>query len=539
MSEVPSIDELHAEQERRWLGGDRALVESILESYPRLGDDPDTLLDLIYHEFLLRERLGEWPTLEEYLARFPGCGAELQRQIDFHRVIQEDELDDSSDHEDETPEPRTLGRYLLRRTLGRGGMGVVHEAWDTALGRTIALKTVHFGADDDETTRARFRREAKVAAAFDHPNLCPLYDVGRIDGVTYFTMPLLRGETLAQRIERDGALEWSDVVHLGVTLARALQVAHDAAVIHRDVKPSNVMLVGERPVIIDFGLAAADHVSATKLTSSLSVLGTPAYLAPEQISTSRKPLGATADVYSLAILLFECLVGTPPFTGTIYEVIHAKLHGEAPNVRSLRADVPVRLDRVLTRAMRRSPDERFPDMESFGEALSEVEGDDVSGWFAKPRRRVYWIAGIALSFLIAASALLAWWPREDEGRDRASVTRVAADVLSEGSLWHGSFAFRPPHDLTGDVDLRITRRSGSTFEAIYMTEQKQYEWEVAGSIEGGTIRWHFTRGIRDNPNATLVDAAFVEGRLHQEELVVVFRMPSQGSVADMTLSRVP
>src|SRR5438445_2999666 len=207
----------------------------------------------------------------------------------------------------------TLGhRYRLLRRIATGGMGSVWEGEDSVLHRSVAVKVLLEGLAADGRFLERFRREARAAAGLSHPNVASVYDYGEEDGTPYIVMELLRGETLAERLRREGALPADEAVRITEGVAAALQAAHDAGVVHRDVKPGNVMLTPAGEVkVLDFGIAAASW--ATPITATGAAIGTATYISPEQ--ASGQPSTPASDVYSLGVVLFEMLAGRPPFTG--------------------------------------------------------------------------------------------------------------------------------------------------------------------------------------------------------------------------------
>ncbi len=211
--------------------------------------------------------------------------------------------------------PTAFGRYRLLRLLGKGGMGLVYLAHDSQLDRPVALKVPHFAAAEGSQVLERFYREARAAATILHPNICPLYDVGAIDGVPYLTMAYVEGKPLAEfAVARP--LTPRQAALLLRKLALALAEAHKRGVIHRDLKPGNVMIDrrGE-PMVMDFGLARRARGGDARLTQLGTALGTPAYMPPEQISGDVAAMGPGSDVYSLGVILYELLTGRLPFSG--------------------------------------------------------------------------------------------------------------------------------------------------------------------------------------------------------------------------------
>ncbi len=207
-----------------------------------------------------------------------------------------------------------LGPYSLIAEIGRGGMGVVYRVRDERIGREIALKRIIKGSLANEVDRARFRAEVEAAAQLDHPHVLPVFDVGEHDGQPYYTMPLVAGPTLSRRLQ-DGPLPARESAVLLAKVARAIDFAHRAGILHRDVKPANILIdaCGE-PHVADFGLAKRlDAEPGDQPTRSGAIVGTPGYLAPEQAAAGRGPVGPAADVYGLGAVLYHMLTGRPPF----------------------------------------------------------------------------------------------------------------------------------------------------------------------------------------------------------------------------------
>ena len=249
---------------------------------------------------------------------------------------------------------QVAGRYRVVRLLGEGGVGEVYAVDDLVLGTSVALKTLRPEHEGSTIALERFRREMAFARKVTNEHVCRLHDVGEHDGRVFLTMELLEGTTLAARLADGGVLALDEIERLAVQLVEGLGALHAAGIVHRDFKPGNVMLVGERAVITDFGLARSMVDRDVALTAESGMLGTPAYMAPEQVE-GRAVTPAT-DVYALGVVLFELVTGTLPFREeTALATATARLQRNAPKASALRADVPARWDAILARCLERDP----------------------------------------------------------------------------------------------------------------------------------------------------------------------------------------
>ncbi len=277
------------------------------------------------------------------------------------------------------PPGTQLGGYRVASVLGRGGMGVVYLAQQLALDRRVALKVINPDLSDDAEFRERFTQEAQLAAAIDHRQIIPVYDAGEADGRLYLSMRYVKGLDLRTVLQLEGLLDPQRALGIAGALAEALDAAHAAGLVHRDVKPANVLIEGgpgpepERVYLTDFGLTK--RVSApTGLTRTGIFVGTPDYASPEQ--ASGRPVDGRTDEYSLACVLHQCLTGAAPFhRDSDAEVLAAHLKDPPPPVSSLRPGLPAALDAVMARAMAKDPAGRFPTCTGMVEAArSAVAG---------------------------------------------------------------------------------------------------------------------------------------------------------------------
>ncbi|PYP35919.1 MAG: hypothetical protein DMD46_11135 [Gemmatimonadetes bacterium] len=273
------------------------------------------------------------------------------------------------------------GRYAIERELGRGGMATVYLAQDLKHHRPVAIKVL---APELAAAlgRERFLREIETAASLSHPHILPLHDSGEADGFLYYVMPYVAGESLRERLNREKQLPIEHAVTIVGEVANALSYAHSRDVVHRDVKPENILLSDGQAIVADFGIAGAiDAAGGGKLTRTGIVLGTPAYMSPEQ-GAGERALDGRSDVYSLGCLLYEMLAGEPPFTGPTAQAIIAKRFTDpVPSIRRLRETVPVPMDQAIAKALARAPADRFATPHQFAEALrasAEARSDAVA-----------------------------------------------------------------------------------------------------------------------------------------------------------------
>jgi len=264
------------------------------------------------------------------------------------------------------------GRYTLLREIGEGGMATVYLADDVRHNRKVALKVLKpelaavVGSE-------RFLAEIETTANLQHPHILPLFDSGEADGFLFFVMPYIEGETLRERLEREGQLGVEEAVRIAREVADALDYAHRAGVIHRDIKPANILLHDGRPVVADFGIAVAvSAAGAGRLTETGMSLGTPHYMSPEQASAERD-LTARSDVYSLGCVLYEMLAGQPPHTGSSAQRILVSILTEAPKpVEDLRHTVPSHVAGAVAKAIEKLPADRFESAKTFMDALGNA-----------------------------------------------------------------------------------------------------------------------------------------------------------------------
>ena len=295
-------------------------------------------------------------------------------------------------------------RYCIERELGAGGMATVYLAHDLKHDRQVAIKVLkpQLGA---VLGPERFLDEIKVTANLQHPNLLPLFDSGASDGLLYYVMPYVEGETLRARLVREHQLPVDEVVRLATLMAGALDYAHQRGVVHRDLKPENILLQAGQPVIADFGIAlAVAQAGGSRITETGLSLGTPHYMSPEQAAGDRV-IDARSDQYALGAVTYEMLTGEPPHTGATAQVIIARLMTEKPrSVRATRSAVSIAIDQSIERALAKSPADRFSSCGGFAKALG-TESSAAAPRAGVSARRWLVVAGIGG---VAAVALIAW-----------------------------------------------------------------------------------------------------------------------------------
>ncbi|HEX6883524.1 MAG TPA: protein kinase [Planctomycetota bacterium] len=299
-----------------------------------------------------------------------------------------------------------LGPYTLLGKLGAGGMGEVHLARDSRLGREVAIKLLPEALAGDEERRGRLMREARAAAALNHPNIATIHEVGAAEGRDYIAFEHIEGKSLAERLA-ERALTPEELLRLALALADALAYAHERGVIHRDVKPANVMLTARgEPKLLDFGLAKLAGGRAqepgTELTQAGAIFGTPGAMSPEQ--AQGRPVDARSDVFSFGSLLFEMATRRPAFEGrSLADVLAAVMRDDPPPLRSLRPDLPAGLTRVVQRALRKDPDERYPTMRALE---SDLRAAAAARERSRGAPRLVRVVGALLA--LAAVAWLGW-----------------------------------------------------------------------------------------------------------------------------------
>src|SRR5689334_12274464 len=322
-------------------------------------------------------------------------------------------------------------------------MATVFLAEDSKHHRSVAIKVLH--ADLAAALGPeRFLREIEIAARLQHPHILPLYDSGAAAGLLYYVMPYVEGESLRDRLAREKQLPQEDALRIATEVAGALAYAHSHGIVHRDIKPENIMLSGGTAVVADFGIARAVNAAgdAGQITQTGTIIGTPAYMSPEQ-GTGSDDIDGRSDEYSLACVLYEMLVGQPPFTGPSAQAVLARHSLDpVPGVRVVRQAVPAEVEAAILRAMAKTPADRFPTIHQFVEALERAGTATVPSPAAPEARPPRWrrvapaLAGLVL--LVG----LGWWLM---GRRSGALGGSPASAL-------GSIAVLPFRELGANPD---------------------------------------------------------------------------------------
>jgi serine/threonine protein kinase len=352
------------------------------------------------------------------------------------------------------PLPERFGRYKIVRSLGSGAMGDVYLADDTQLDRPVALKIPRFADDHDDELIERFYREARAAATVRHPNLCPVYDAGEIDGIHYLSMAFIEGRPLCDWLSTKKRFAPREAATLILKLAKALNAAHTSGVIHRDLKPANIMLDShDEPIIMDFGLSRRTNKEDARLTQSGLVMGSPSYMSPEQVEGDSDKIGPPSDIYSLGIVFYELLTGDVPFRGSIASVLGQIVTVSPKKPSALVRTIDPALEAICLKMIAKRPEDRFASMREVAAALEAhlaglatgvvVPVETTSGASsAKPERHsggiviAPWMLWTAIAIVIGGFGitwqLIAMMMRAQPSSGEIAVSQPFKDALSKG-----------------------------------------------------------------------------------------------------------
>jgi serine/threonine protein kinase/Flp pilus assembly protein TadD len=435
--------------------------------------------------------------------------------------------------------PREFGDYELLEEIGRGGQGVVFRAWQKSLNRTVAVKIIEIGQLTTSAHLKRLRREAEAAAKLNHPGIVPIYEVGERDGTYYFSMRFVEGDALDEVVDR-GSVSVRQAAELIAKVARTVHYAHEHGILHRDIKPGNILLdANGEPHLSDFGLARLVEHGST-LTGTLEVMGTPCYMAPEQAVGNNAALCRGTDVYGLGAVLYELLTGNPPFSGaTTYETIHLLLDSEPRQPRLLNRKIDRDLSAVCLKCLEKNPRYRYSSALELAEDLErwlwhEPIRAKRSGFFTHARK---WVqrnpiiaALITLSVLLAAGLGVMTWERESVRRIPAGIAVLPFENLSDNKE-DAFFADGVQDDILTKLakiaDLKvISRTSVMGYRGKRDLRQIGRSLGVSHVVEGTARRF----GSKVHVNAQLVDTRTdigVWADEYERDLNGAFAIPSE------------
>jgi WD40 repeat protein len=566
LDEVVAV--LAVDQQQRWQQGERPLAEGYLEKRPDLCAETESALELIYGEFLLRERLGEAPQPEEYERRFPAFAARLKEQFQCRQALGTFPLDtgataeqlagDSPSESPGAPGGPAFGRlpqvpdHEVLSELGRGGMGVVYQARQVSLKRLVAFKMIRTGRGAGGDEVSRFRTETEAVARLQHPNIVQIFLVGATADGPFFTMELVEGGALKARM--NGA-PWParTAAELIQTLARAMHHAHVRGIVHRDLKPSNVLLMADgTPKITDFGLAKVFIGPEADRTGTGALLGTPSYMAPEQ-AEGRRQVGPAADVYALGAVLYELLTGRPPFTGeTPLETLQQVVETEPVPVRRLQPRTPRDLETICLKCLEKRPARRYASAEALADDLGRfLAGKPIQARPVGPvERAVKWARrqpaaaallalGAAVLFGVAAAG---WWyaAREHGHAVQEAALRQKADENAAWAQQESTRAGLATDDAKEQRDAALSNlyasrinlaqrewedgrlaRAWDLLQACVpkegMVDPRGFEWYYLYGLYGGdllTFRGYSVHSVAWSPDSQLIASATVDNIVH-------------------------
>ncbi len=405
ISVAGQIDEISDRFEAVWkAGGDQPSIEEHLKDTPA-AQMPPLLRELIILDVTYRARSGKTPIPQDYLARFPDHeevvydSFQLAKQTGVETVgtasVESTSKQRISEFDSEKDIPTQIGRYAVRKTLGKGAFGTVYLGYDDQLDRQVAIKVPHQRLCEDSDFVEIFLKEARVMATLDHPNIVPVYDYGQSEtGRPYLVSKLVTGTRLCDVIS--GQPPADRTARIVAPIARALHHAHQNNLIHRDVKPSNIMIDNAGiPYLLDFGLA----FDYRKLGAGPTFAGTPSYMSPEQASLQSNLVDGRSDVFSLGVVFYEMLTGARPFTGSSQEEVLSRVLGLEPRpLRKLSDALPVRYEKVCLQALEKDVKSRYATAADFAKALEKLE--------RKARSPVKVFASVALLFVLTFGAIL-------------------------------------------------------------------------------------------------------------------------------------
>lgn len=420
MSVVTLAEILRIDMRQRWHSQQRQLAEHYLEKFPKLLENVDATLDLIYTEYLLRENDDPHFDVDQFIARFPSYSSTLRAQIEIHHLTSSVDAYDTDRHlADEsladTTHPETFAtqqsaiqgevvgkRYRLISVLGQGGMGIVWKANDIHTGRTVALKMLKQAFSWSQAASERLLLEGRLAASISHPNCAYIFEVGVHKSEPFLVMELLSGQTLRDLIPHDPSVTYSQIVDLMLDVIDGVQAAHRAGVLHRDIKPSNCFVEASGRVKIgDFGLS---QLLAELSEQGGDFSGTIAYAAPEQVLG--KKVSDKTDQYGIGATLYHLLTGRPPFLGNMKEVREQVIRTAPQAIQELDPTLPIGLAEVVARTLAKEPSQRFRSLKSLRNALLPFSPSQSTVATTGKRMVAYGVDQLAIQALVTLLILV-------------------------------------------------------------------------------------------------------------------------------------
>jgi hypothetical protein len=462
------VDAVCVRFEAAWTAGEQPRIEDFLGTYPE-PERPALLRELLHLELEYRRRRGDGALAQAYRPRFPEHAALVDEVFaavcppaagpgpqaaavqhlgpTFTRPLLSPRGPANPDRApppsapmgskevqpcaEGAAAPSRIGRYHILDTIGAGGMGRVYRAHDPELQRVVAVKVPRFdAAPTAQAQLSRFLREARAAARVRHAHVCPIHDVGEHQGRPYVVMAFVEGQSLAQQLRQQGRYEdGRQAVMLVRHVAEALEAVHAHDIVHRDLKPGNILLdKAGQPLLTDFGLARVGD-DAERLTAEEALLGTPAYMAPEQVDPALGAIGPWSDIYSLGVVLYQLLAGRTPFQGTVLSIVHQIGVAAPPSPACFRPELDPGLVALVQKAMARRPGDRYPSARAFTQALTEwlngrgaavpaaadmgattaPKAADAKVWAARGRPWLPWVAAAVTLIVLGLAA--GWYLR--------------------------------------------------------------------------------------------------------------------------------
>lgn len=511
--------------EAQWSSGQQpSIVEAAVEFHGPLR--PLLLRELLEIEQYYRSQsLGQQLAKEDLIAYHPDIAAELSDLLKHPSFAREslggDTRSQLGDHTAAMTNteagnhfaelPTQFGRYQILKRLGIGGMGSVYLAEDTQLARQVAIKLPQIDARSDPQWVTRFYREAKAAANLNHPHVCAVYDIDKLDGVHYLSMEYIPGDTLANLLKAGKSFSHREAAQLILKIASALVVCHDQGIIHRDLKPANLMIKPDSsPVITDFGLVQMNHTDPdeSQITQHGQILGSPSYMSPEQVKANPEEIGPATDIYSLGVILYELLAGQRPFQGTPSAVFAQILNTQPPPITQVDAQADPRLSKICQKMMNRSIEARYQTMQDVVTALEvwlEKDSARTSMLPSLGRTHNWAIASgfVFIAVILLAAVLLIRTPQGDVSitvNDKAVRVLIDNEHLELTDLkWTGKRS-AGPHQLSvmiGDHLLPIGEKTEVTLDG----KRHEVRLEVSGvSLAGNQFQL-----VRGDPKRVVVD----------------------------------